>query len=346
MSRNIVAIVSAALFVVLAAGLVFIPVPFVAWRPGQTVDVLGSTAEGPLIEVSGVTTSDPDASLLMTTVSTTRVDASISLLDAVIAHLADDSDALPRQVIYPAGVSNEQVQAEAVAAMDTSRSNATVAALRAAGQAVTEMPVVSQVYLEGPANGHLLPGDLIEAVNGTPVANVAELRTVLGTLPKNSEVTVQVLREGTSQAVTFTAGQDANGNAMLGIVPAIGYRYAPSVTYRIDSSIVGPSAGLVFALAVYDRITDGILAEGSVVAGTGTMDAAGKVGGIGGVREKIKGAESAGATVFLLPTTNCEDVGDLATSVRLVPVDTLQDAIAALQLMNEGQTNQEVPTCG
>ena len=338
MSRNMVAVVSSALFVLLAAGLILIPVPFVTWQPGQTVD-------GPLIEISGIPTHNSGGKLLMTTVSVTPVDSSIGLAPALLAHIAADSDALPRDVVYPAGKSNAEVQNEAVAMMDSSRVKATVAALRAAGQAVTEMPMVSSVSLSGPANGQLRPGDLIEAVDGSEVTTNDDVKTAIQTRAVGDPVVFQVMRGGTSETVTVTTTTERDGAPYVGISLSVGYRYAPSVSYRIDPGIVGPSAGLVFALAIYDRITDGVLREGRVVAGTGEVDAMGKVTPIGGIREKIKGAEAAGATLFLMPSGNCADLGDLHTNLRLVAVGTLKDAIAALQLINEGQSTQGVSGC-
>jgi lon protease (S16) C-terminal proteolytic domain protein len=340
-----VAVVSSALFVLLAAGLILIPVPFVTWQPGQTVDVMGSTDEGPLIEISGIPTHNSGGKLLMTTVSVTPVDSSIGLAPALLAHIAADSDALPRDVVYPAGKSNAEVQNEAVAMMDSSRVKATVAALRAAGQAVTEMPMVSSVSLSGPANGQLRPGDLIEAVDGSEVTTNDDVKTAIQTRAVGDPVVFQVMRGGTSETVTVTTTTERDGAPYVGISLSVGYRYAPSVSYRIDPGIVGPSAGLVFALAIYDRITDGVLREGRVVAGTGEVDAMGKVTPIGGIREKIKGAEAAGATLFLMPSGNCADLGDLHTNLRLVAVGTLKDAIAALQLINEGQSTQGVSGC-
>ncbi|MDO5083521.1 PDZ domain-containing protein [Arachnia propionica] len=346
MSRNLVAVVSSVLFVVFAVAIVLIPVPFVTWRPGQTVDVLGGTEEGPLIEISGLPVSSSGGTLLMTTVSTTRVDSNVSLPEALIAHVAEDSDALPREILYPAGKSYEEVQSEAVALMDTSRGNATVAALRAAGQTVTEMPMIAAVTLSGPANGVLQPGDLVEAIDDTPVSRREDIQDAIRRRGVGEPVVFRVIRGGDILSLTVTTVQGTDGHPSIGIRITTGYRYAPTVTYRIDPVIVGPSAGLVFALAVYDRITDGVLPEGAVVAGTGAIDAAGKVSAIGGVREKIKGAEKAGATIFLMPRANCQDLGVLNTSIRLVPVTTLKDAIAALQLLEEGKTDEEVPTCG
>lgn len=347
MSRNAVAIVSSLLFAALAVLLVVLPVPYVAWRPGQTVDVLGATDGTPIIEVTGLPTFETQGRLLMTTVLTTRVDSSLSLPEAVFVHLSSDSDAMPREVIYPPGKSTDQVESEAVAMMDSSRSNATVAALRADGVPVTELPRVQSVVLAGPSADTLRPGDLIAAVDAKPVTTRDEVVAQIDSHAVGDAIAFSVWREDKELTLRVTAAA-SNTDAkrpVVGISLDTGFRFAPRVAFGVDQAVTGPSAGLVFALGIYDRITDGELVAGKVVAGTGTIDPNGRVGRIGGVREKIKGAERDGASVFLIPEGNCADVGDLETTLPLVKVGTLKDAISALQLINEGNT-AEVPTCG
>lgn len=348
MSRNAVAIVSSLLFVALAALLVVVPVPYVAWRPGQTVDVLGSTDAGPVVDVTGLPTYDTPGTLFMTTVSTTRVDATLSLPEAMFVYFAEDADAMPREVIYPPGKSSDQVQEEAVAMMDQSRGNATVAALQAAGVAVTPMPRITGVIMSGPSAELLQPGDLVESVDGTPVTKPQEVVDAIAQHEVGDVIVLTVLRDGQRERVSIasTASQSDPTRPVIGITaPDTGYNYAPRVSYGIDANVTGPSAGLVFALAVYDRITEQPLINDATIAGTGTIDPSGRVGGIGAIREKIKGAERDGATVFLVPETNCSDIAGLDTDLMLVKVATLRSAISAIQLINEGNAG-EVPTCG
>lgn len=347
-SRNAVAIVSSLLFVALAALLVVIPVPYVAWRPGQTIDVLATSDDGaPVIEVSGLPTFETVGQLLMTTVSSTRVDSTLSLPEALFVSLANDSDAMPREVIYPPGKSSSQVQSEAVAMMDKSRINSTVAALRAAGVAVTELPRVESVVLSGPSADRLIPGDLITAVDDIEMKTREDVIAQVATHAVGDVVVFTVLRDGqeTTVSVTTSASNTDARRPVVGISLDTGFLYAPQVQFGVDQSVTGPSAGLVFALGLYDRITEGSLIADGVVAGTGEIDPSGRVIRIGAIREKIKGAERDGATVFLVPEDNCADVGNLDTDVQLVRVGTLKDAIAAIQLNNEGNTS-EVPTCG
>lgn len=349
MSRNAVAIVSSLLFAALAAALVVAPVPYVAWRPGQTVDVLGTTDSGPVIEVGGGLPSYPsEGQLLMTTVSATRVDSTISLPEALVVYLGAGSDAIPREVYYPPGKTIEQVRAEATLQMDNSRTLATVAALRAAneGARVTEVPTVGAVSLTGPAADKLVPGDIIQAVDNQQVETVDDVQRIVASRSPGDSVTFTLLREGRQRTAAVTAGAGSNPRvADVGVRWDLGYQLTSQVAFGIDPAVTGPSAGLVFALGIYDRITEGDLLGGRVVAGTGSIDASGRVGSIGGIREKITGAERDDATIFLVPERNCLDIGDLDTDLTLIKVATFKDAVAALQLINEGNTS-EVPTCG
>lgn len=345
MSRNAMAIVSSLLFALLAVSLVVVPVPYVARRPGQTIDVLGTRDDKPVIGITDATTYPTSGQLLMTTVSTTRVDASLSLPEALVVHVGADSDAMPREVVYPPGKSVEQVESDAIAMMDSSRTDATVAALRAAVIPVTDMPRVDSVSRSGPAADKLKPGDLIKSVNGLEVASQQEVMAILGQHVAGDEVTFMVLRDDQEVTAVITLASGESGKVSDGIDVGTGYRFTPQVEFGVDPAVTGPSAGLIFALGIYDLLTDRELVGEATVAGTGTIDPQGVVGAIGGIREKVKGAERDAATVFLVPEDNCSDLGDLTTPMTLVKVATLKDAISALQLINEGNTS-EVPTCG
>ena len=169
--------ISSALVVLLCVlALILVPIPFVARSPGQTVNLLSTNERGkPMIQVDGLTTRHGEGEMRMTTVSITRADSRLSMAEALVAHLRADHDVLQREAIYPPGRSPQQVDADESYMMDTSERDAAVAALRAAGQPVTEMPMVSAVSAAGPAHGKLAPGDLIEKVDGKPMASVLDV---------------------------------------------------------------------------------------------------------------------------------------------------------------------------
>ncbi len=132
---------------------------------------------------------------------------------------------------------------------------------------------------------------------------------------------------------------------MVGAGWTTGFRFDPVVTFRVDPAIGGPSAGLPFAVAIYSLLTADDLLAGRVIAGTGTLDASGRVGQIGAVQEKIAAAVRDGASVFLLPTANCEDAKVAHEGLQLVPVDNLGDALAALETLKDPAQADAVPRC-
>jgi PDZ domain-containing protein len=151
-------------------------------------------------------------------------------------------------------------------------------------------------------------------------------------------------KQTTVRVVTAVSPTQA-GQANVGITIGTGYSYAPSISFELGRKIGGPSAGLVFALAIYDKLTPGALLAGQHLAGTGTINPEGQVGGIGGIQEKIAGAEDAGATTFLVPAANCGDLAGVRTSMRLVKVATLSDAVAAATALGTPGQADALPRC-
>ena len=341
------AIVSAVSFTVLVALVALVPVPYVSWAPGRTVDLLGAGQSGqPAVTVNGIATHPVTGELRMTTVSVTRVDSTLTLPGALWAWLRPNHDALPRSVVYPPDKSVAQVKREEVAQMDTAQSAAIVAALREAKVPVTAMPVVDTVSITGPAYGKLQPSDLIERIDQTVVSSPDQVRTLISKHAVGDQVVFSVRRQNKLLDVTVTtvaANQD-KAVPVVGIKTAKGYHYTPSVTYGISSDVVGPSAGLVFSLAIYDKVTPGDLMAGRHVAGTGTINADGVVGSIGGIQEKIAGAQEQGATVFLVPAANCVDLAGVQTTMNLLKVATLNDAVTSLTKLKDNPS-ATVPHC-
>jgi PDZ domain-containing protein len=156
-----------------------------------------------------------------------------------------------------------------------------------------------------------------------------------------------VLRNGveTHVDVVTTSSSTQPGVPVVGISVATGYRYAAHVAFDLGQQIGGPSAGLVFSLAIYDKITPGTLLNGTHLAGTGTIAPDGAVGSIGGIQEKIAGAARSGATAFLVPAPNCADLAGVRTSMSLIKVATLEDAIRAATALASGRPASELHRC-
>lgn len=347
--QSITALVSAILFVALALALALVPVPYVVYSPGRAYDVLGLNRDGrPLVQITDGADYPTNGRLSMTTVSVSSADSRVTLPQVVFAWFHRDHDALPRQSVYDESKTSEQVKTEELRMMSTSQGDAVVAGLRAANIPVEELPMVSAVTIAGPANDRLKPGDLLLQVGGTPVQTPDQAREAIRAHAVGEPIEFRLWRAGKEETATVTSAASSSNREIpaVGVNLGVGYRYHPRVTFGVDEQIGGPSAGLVFALAVYDRATPGQLIDGRWIAGTGTIDAEGKVGPIGGIKEKVAGARKAGATMFLVPRENCRDLAGVRTDMKLVRVDSLSSAIDSLHKLNTEGDGAAVPACG
>ncbi|MCW5954358.1 MAG: PDZ domain-containing protein [Propionibacteriaceae bacterium] len=347
------AAVAALLFVTLAAVIAMVPVPFVTWSPGSTYNLLGTvqaegeTAEVEAIRIDGVATYPADGEVRMATVSVTRPDSALTLPEALLSYWMPSREVLPRDAVYRPGANAGELQDDSIRLMDDSQTTAVVAALRVAGVTVEELPMVSWVSLAGPAHDQLLPGDLIVAVDNQPVEHITDVQAAIAAHSIGEAVKIDLIRDRRelSKTVTTRASSTSPPTPSIGVGLDTGFRFEPRVTFHLSPAIGGPSAGLPFAIAIYSMLTPDELLAGRIVAGTGTLDAKGRVGQIGAVQEKIAAAVRDGATVFLLPTANCGDAEVEHEGLQLVPVDNLGDALAALATLTDPALAGTVPRC-
>lgn len=345
------AAVAALLFVTLAALIAMVPVPFVTWSPGSTYNLLGDVdgAGGavPAITIEGIDTYPASGEVRMATVSVTRPDSALTLPEALFSYWLPSREVMPRDAVYPPGVDASEIQDASVRLMNSSQGTAVVAALRVAGVPVLELPMVISVSPSGPAHEKLKPGDLITAVDNVHVERKDDVLAAIAKQGVGKVVKFDLERDGVaiSETVTTRASSTNADAPVVGITLDAGYKYAPEIGFGIDPAIGGPSAGLPFAMAIYDLLTPDPLLGGRVVAGTGEIDSSGRVMQIGGVQEKIAAAARDGASVFLLPRANCVDAVETHQGLALVPVENLGDALAALDALNDPAMAAAVPRC-
>lgn len=342
------AAVSALLFILAAAVVAVTPVPFVTSAPGMTYNLFGAGPGGqPAVRVEGVSTYETKGEVRLSTVAVTRADAPVSLPEALYAYWTSSRHVYPREGIYPPGDTIAEVRAHEAQLMAASQSNAVAAALRSAGVEVRQMPMVQSVASAGPAVDKLFPGDFVLEIDGTPTPTVASVRTEIEKRSIGEAVTFTVLRDRQPVAVSLdtAASKTQAGVPVWGGNLVMGYSYAPKVTFDLSDAVGGSSAGLMLALAVFDRVTPDQLVNGRIIAGTGAIDGAGNVTAVRSVSEKLAAAEEAGATVFLIPAQNCADLKGIDAQARLVSVSTLDDAIASLDALSDPETEPLVRGC-
>lgn len=349
MNRRTAAILTAVgLLLMLVVAAVRSPVPFVTFEPGPTLDVLADQRGKPLVKVEGRRSYDTEGSLRMVTVSETTPEHRVGLLEAMASWWHPGVAMIPRAVAYPEQTSDQDERAQSAAQMVGSQDTAIAAALRELDVDLDSYPVVLGLTPGGPSEDKLEVRDQLVSIGGTPTPDVQAVLDTVGELEPGDEVDVVVRRQGQQRTVTVTTVADGDDpdRALIGIFPGTGYRFPFDVSVGLGDRIGGPSAGVVFALAIYDRLTPGSLTDGESVAATGTITAGGKVGSIGGVQQKILGAARDGASLFLLPRDNCEGVSEVPDpdEIELVPIRTLSDAIDAVTTHAE-DPDAELPRC-
>lgn len=344
--RLVTLLVSGALVVVMAAAGWFLPVPYVREAPGPTYNTLGTADGKQVVTVDGHETYPVGGHLNMTTVSVVGGPGNEPSLGQILTGWVDPSVAVvPQEVYYPEGTTRKQIEQRSAEQFQDSEDAASVAALRQLDIPVTEHLVVQSVQKGRPAEGKLHAGDRIERVDGASTPDAEAVQKRMGRHEPGERVEFTVRRKGEPVTVTIpTVAAPDEDRPIVGIILGADYSYDVKVNIRLQN-VGGPSAGLMFSLAIVDRLTPGKLTGGRFVAGTGTMDPKGDVGAIGGITQKMIAAKREGATVFLTPAANCAEARETAPDdLRLVKVETLDDAVTALEALRRGKG--AVPTCG
>lgn len=314
---------------------VYMPTPYLIYQPGSAEEVR------PMIRVEK---SDPEeeGTFMMTTVSASYANLALLMMSTFNpnAEVVQKAEKMGNQ-------SKEEYAATQVYYMNSSQSSAMEAAYQAAGveYAIEPAYVFVMSIPDDSANAdHFHPGDKLIRIDGQPAKDNEKIAALLSGKQVGDKVSVELERGGKTlkEDVSLVSIKDEKTGAErpgLGVMIATMQKVAPSnpdyVINFADTSIGGPSAGLIFTLEIYNQLTPGDLSKGYRIAGTGTIDKSGKVGPIGGVKHKIVAADREEAEIFFVPTKNYEEAkrraDRIGTDMKLVQVERLQDALDYLE---------------
>lgn len=331
----------AALVPILVLGVVgsVVTVPFVALGPGPTFNTLGQVDGQQVVDVQGVPVDPTTGNLNMTTVS---VRDQLNIFEALGLWIDGQHGLVPRAEVYPPGVSRDEVDKSNQQQFKDSEDDAELAALH-----YLKLPTVvrlADVSDNGPSKDVLHKGDELINVAGKPITTAQDVVNAVSSAKPGSPIPVVFKRGNAEQTAEITLGArpDDSNKGYLGITPSEVAAGPIKVDFNL-ARIGGPSAGLMFTLAVIDKVTPDDLSNGKFVAGTGTIDPDGKVGPIGGIQYKMIAARDAGAETFLVPADNCNEAAQRTPSgLRLVKVENLAGAVQALQDLKAGKP---APSC-
>jgi PDZ domain-containing protein len=293
--------------------------PLYSLEPGSPRDV------ETLIQVSGHPVYASSGRFVMTSVKFEQ----LTPLGALFAWLDPHAAVVPRSDLFSPGETGQEEHRRAISQMDQSKLDATSAVL----SNLTSYPkehgrgvLVESVVPGCAADGALFPGDLILSIDGTPIRGAASASRAIEAAPSGSTLTFVLTADGQRQTVHLVRRPcGGKKRPLVGVFLISAFPFDVTIE---SGDVGGPSAGLMWALGLYDLLTPGDLTGGRTIAGTGQIAPDGTVYRIGGIGEKIVAAERAGADAFLVPK------GDLPAAraaggdgMKLVPVSTLQDAL-------------------
>lgn len=307
----------------------FIPIPILyEYLPGPapTVDQL--------ITIGGARTYSSEGAFRLTTVS---VDTQVTFAEWVASGFDPDTMVVTRDQVT-GGQSLSRLQKEQEAQMNQSNQSAEEVALSALGIATPTgdgARIVATIE-DTPAAGTLEEGDLILEIDGEEIGTVCDAGREIDERDVGDEIELTIRRDGKERTVrvdTVANPQDPE-SPFIGIaMEEVNYSFDPGVDIQFEpGEIAGPSAGLMFALQIYDRLTPDDLTDGRQIAGTGEIGCDGGVGPIGGIEQKVAGAKREGAEIFLAPTLNAADARKVAgDEIEIVSISTFSDALAYLE---------------
>lgn len=343
--RSAVWLVAVFVAIVLAALMSLVRLPYAVVQPGPARNILGNTPKGkPFISVDGKATYPTTGALSFTTIHVSGGPSRpVNGWRFLIGHLDPASRVVPEEELFPKGVTSKQVETESAAQMTESQQEAIAVALRGLGQTVPEIVTIGDFTDGSPADGVLRQGDVLISVDGKAATSTDAVRGAILAHKPGENVAFTVRRGGAEQVLNVRT-TSSEGRTVVGILLRAAFDFPTKVSINAGE-VGGPSAGLMFALAVYDKLTPGAITGGAKIAGTGTIDSAGKVGPIGSIQQKLVGAKRAGATWFLAPAANCKQVvGNIPDGLKVTKVATFTEAKDAVEAIAANQT-ASLPQC-
>jgi PDZ domain-containing protein len=326
------------IIIIIVIILLVFPLPYYVSQPGDAMEL------DPIIDVNEG--YDDEGSFMLTTIRIGKANlfymAWAAISDYRMIFLADH--------IRGDDETDEEYNTRQLQLMESSQSAATIVAYRHAGK---EVNIINKgAFVTGVISGmsaadSLRSGDIIIAVNQKIIKTIDDLFLSLEGLKENDEIRVKVKRGEETLTETLTlqpfpkefVTKESEGSVGIGITyPNTVIELETNPEISIDTNqIGGPSAGLMFALEIFNQLTEEDMSKGYEVAGTGTINVDGEVGAIGGIKQKVVAADNAEADIFFAPVAAAnykdakEAAKDINTNMEIVPVEIFQDAVDHLK---------------
>ncbi|UUX57810.1 YlbL family protein [Glutamicibacter halophytocola] len=330
--------------------MLFLPTNFMIRSPGPVFNTLGKDEDNgkDVISIEGDKTYPSQSELDLLTIYVQGGGQNRVTIPVVLEALLNPAkDVVPEETIISRNTSTQQQNEQNDQMMTSSQDLAIAAALTELGYDFKTWLTVADFSSDANSKS-LEKGDRLLKYNGKEIVSLDELKKSLNANgEKPAELTVgRKDKQGNYKEVVVpvTTGE-ADGERQLGIYLSTEHKFPIDVQFGLQN-VGGPSAGMMFALGIIDRLTEGSLAGNHHVAGTGEISAEGNVGPIGGIAQKMVAAKNAGATIFLAPADNCNEVvGRIPEGLNVLKISTLSQARTALTKIADGESPADFSTC-
>ncbi|MDM5156112.1 SepM family pheromone-processing serine protease [Bacillus sp. DX1.1] len=325
--------------VILAMLLVYVRLPYYITKPGMAEKL------EPYVQVDGGTKESGD--FMLVTVSMGRA----NVVNFLSAKFNKYNQIFKEEEILQQNESDEDYQFRQVYAMKDSQNAAIYNAYKRANRSVSfqnKGVLVAGITKNMPAEGKLKLGDVIVAVDGQSFETAEQFIAYMKGKKEGEAVNIEYVRDKKShtEKLTLKPIPEDKSRAGIGVSIITDKELTVDPKVKIDANdIGGPSAGLMFTLEIYNQLVKEDMTKGHEIAGTGTINEKGEIGPIGGIQQKVVAAHDAGAEIFFAPNekgapkSNYKEAviaaKDIKTKMKIVPVDTLDDALAYLEKMTE-----------
>ena len=311
---------------VIIVGIISLNIPYLALTPGPAKDVLT------LIKIDGTPTQPVSGDLMLTTVEV----QSVKVAQAIRSWFDPNFEVFPRSVFVPPGQTEQEADEHTALQMEESQQNAAIAALELLGYDVKTTTLgarIIDVTKGAPASEVLEPGDVIVGADAHSVKKLEDLVSVIRAHKVGDEIALKVKRDGETISVrtrTIPRAEDASIPQIGVTLDTLTQSELPLAIDIESLGIGGPSAGLMYALGIVDLLDKPDLTAGRRIAGTGEITPDGLVGAVGGVKQKVAGAQQVGAELFIVPSEELEQACERAGDMQVAGVATLKEAIRVL----------------
>ncbi|MFM8752419.1 MAG: PDZ domain-containing protein [Actinomycetota bacterium] len=324
-------------FYLLTLATLLAPIPYVFFKPGVPDNVSGR-----IITIKDAKSYPINGKLYITSIMVTNPDSPVFGAETIVNWATGANVVLPRESVYPPVRPAQKIERDSQNEMESSKATSTAAALRYLGYKFKELYYISDIREYSDAFNKLNEGDVITGIDGKEINEIEEIRSSYRDKKIGDPLQITVERrskEGTLSTLTLEVSLVENQDVVSESgekKPAIGILVGTTARFPIEvkfdlPGVGGPSAGMIFAVGIIEKLTEEDLVRGRQIAGTGSITASGKVESIGGIEEKMIGASRIGATIFLAPRENCPDIKHVPKGLKVIQVSTLSEAINALR---------------